>query len=197
MGSEDEADATAEDFAGEFDKNDAQGKLVESELGATPNDSASSASAEAELTREELSKSGEFSNPDGFEEENLGDYYVGSEDEADATAEDFAGEFDKNDAQGKLVESELGATPNDSASSASAEAELTREELSKSGEFSNPDGFEEENLGDYYVGSEDEADATAEDFAGEFDKMTLRKLVESELGATQMIQHHQHLQKQN
>ncbi|QDO91046.1 hypothetical protein [Dolosigranulum pigrum] len=133
----------------EFDKNDAHGKLVESELGATPNDSAS---AEAELTREELSKSGEFSNPDGFEEENLGDYYVGSEDEADATAEDFAGEFDKNDAHGKLVESELGATPNDSAS---AEAELTREELSKSGEFSNPDGFEEENLGDYYVGSED------------------------------------------
>ncbi|QDO91048.1 GA module-containing protein [Dolosigranulum pigrum] len=63
MGSEDEADATAEDFAGEFDKNDAHGKLVESELGATPNDSASSASAEAELTREELSKSGEFSNP--------------------------------------------------------------------------------------------------------------------------------------
>ncbi|QDO91044.1 DUF1542 domain-containing protein [Dolosigranulum pigrum] len=95
-------------------------KLVEAELGSTPNDSAS---AEAELTREELSKSGEFSNPDGFEEENLGDYYVGSEDEADATAEDFAGEFDKNDAHGKLVESELGATPNDSAS---AEAELTR-----------------------------------------------------------------------
>ncbi|QJS97889.1 hypothetical protein B8A41_04480 [Dolosigranulum pigrum] len=179
VGSEDEADATAEDFTEEFDKNEAHGKLVEAEVGRTPNDSLGEAK---ELTREDLVGSGEFSNPDGFEEENLGDYYVGSEDEADATAEDFTEEFDKNEAHGKLVEAEVGRTPNDSLGEAK---ELTREDLVGSGEFSNPDGFEEENLGDYYVGSEDEADATAEDFAGEFDKNDAQgKLVESELGAT-------------
>ena len=133
-------DQIDEDIAQAIEENDRRHKLhevlVEAELGANSNNSLGEAK---ELTREDLVGSGDFSNPDGFEEENLGDYYVGSEDEADVTAEDFAGEFDKNDTHGKLVESELGATPNNSASSAAAEAELTREELSKSGEFSNPE----------------------------------------------------------
>ncbi|WP_341873486.1 hypothetical protein [Dolosigranulum pigrum] len=64
--------------------------------------------------------------------------YVQNADEISSDKTADAKELAEAKVHRKLVEAEIGSIPNNSASSAAAEAELTREELSKSGEFSNP-----------------------------------------------------------